>query len=98
MSPASLQDRDVRLVCDAAVQLACCGVATALQSVVEQATQQHEAPPSGEGSQHALVPGATAAWVAPCVVSAALRGVLVRQSKGAASEASTGRRGGTAMN
>ena len=51
MSPASLQDRDVRLVCDAAVQLACCGVATALQSVVEQAG--HHAAAAAAAAAHA---------------------------------------------
>ena len=37
LSVSQMPPHDVRLVCDAAVQLACAGVATALQSVAEQA-------------------------------------------------------------
>jgi len=37
LSVSQMPPHDVRLVCDAAVQLACAGVATALQSVADQA-------------------------------------------------------------
>ena len=37
LSVSQMPPHDVRLVCDAAVQLACTGVATALQSVADQA-------------------------------------------------------------
>lgn len=43
-SVSQMPQPDVRLVCDAAVQLACSGVATALQSVADQAAEQ-----GGEG-------------------------------------------------